>query len=723
MSTELTDKDFVTQSSDILAGEEAAVSAAYAQAIAELNRIRGKASADDSVGPSTTHYSMHEAAGFGKYVIPRRTGWNALIDIIHDPVPNIDFSANIYPAFDGVLGDIFDSPYLLDPLHDKYESYESLRDNLAAVRNFLLQTYYAHTPEGMTPSKARQALTEIATFLGDGLLNNYEYYGLIPNHKPFRPFIDIDKAREPGGQGAQYIYQRILDHQRHSSWMRPFDAVKALFGGHAPIDWQLPEASATTFLDKIGHDLADAPPTPEDMEAAQRVDALNMRLQQIRDSRALSTTATDLDAIGNHLIYTAENMKGVTHLSEGLRRDAVDIARDILNKLKLRLGNHGALDALTQMKPSEDMATLGAVKGVAMVYERLLAWARGNNDSAIFQHPSILAANRAIGQLGYLAKTEALRMARVARNDVLVEALSEQLKRLPESYRTIHDATFGGLLDKVERGIDTVINRTQQVSVSGAKVGKSVDNRGTSMDAAPIAGMANQSGAVDAAKQNAALLAAEQLAALAHTQRLSQQAAQAPAKPTQPAAQQTQQAAAQPRGTGAQARPQSTQAARSQRSSRSTSNLVAGTPLPGMNIAQFQDMQRNAALRTAHEREEQHHHEQQQRALQQQQQYQQYQLAQMKANAAIIKARASVSQDMIKGFDLKGIDMSKMVTPGRRIDPLNVMKPTPKAQIQAAQQAQAVIAKAAAPTPEEDKLKQQQLPPQAPRPGSGGRGF
>jgi hypothetical protein len=195
---------------------------------------------------------MHEVPGLGRYVIPRRIGWEPLLEIIHDPIPNIDFSANIYPALDGVIGQRFNSPYLLNPLDDKFESYESLRDNLAAVRNFLMETYYANTPAGMNSDKARQSLNEIMTFVGNGLYNNWKYYGVIPNHHWGEPHIDLTRAREPGGRGAQYIYERILEQQRHSNWLRPFAALTALFGGNTLPDWKLPSADKTHFLVRSG---------------------------------------------------------------------------------------------------------------------------------------------------------------------------------------------------------------------------------------------------------------------------------------------------------------------------------------------------------------------------------------------------------------------------------------------------------------------------------------
>lgn len=668
----------------MLAEEEAALR----QAREELRRIAEKASVENSNTVTNAHYSMHEVAGLGRYVIPRRTGWEPLLEIIHDPVPNIDFSANIYPALDGVIGQRFNSPYLLNPLDDKFESYESLRDNLAAVRNFLMETYFANTPAGMNSDKARQSLNEIMTFVGNGLYNNWKYFGVIPNHHWREPHIDLERAREPGGRGAQYIYERILEQQRHSNWMRPFGAVVALFGGNAIPDWNLPPASSTNFLIRYGKSIA--PDTGKDgpQSDIDRLNAIEARLGQISDSKTLTMTAIDLDAIGNHLLYTAEHMERidpVSHLSEPTRRDAVNIARDILRKLKISVGDLHVKDGL-QMKPSDDMAALGAIKGVAVVYEKLLAWAKGNNDSAIFQHPSILAANQALGQLGYLAKVEAHRMAMVAGNTNLAATITEQLQRLPSHFANTASTTFGELLNAVGRGIDTVINRIQQVGVEGAEVGFSRENRlGSTLSDAPTAGTANQVGD-EAILRNQQAATADQHAALVQAQRINTQvAAQTRQQPQQ------QQTAPVGRSSGSNTGRQALQSARSQQRQSSAINVNAAAAIQGpLTPAQQQQLARAAAVtaanRAAHEREEHLHHEQQQQQL----------INQQKAAAAMAKAKATAAKidpGMIKGLSLKGVTGTP-ITGGKPIKPEDILKQ----QQAAAKAAQAAKPGTATPT-------------------------
>lgn len=605
MAEEKTPSGFTEPRSDVPMQEIEVLDGALDQARAEYNAMAQAASTADATGASNDRYTMHEVPGVGRFIVPHQGGWVPLITLINDRAVDIDFSLTGYPSFDAIIDDHFDAAPLADPLDDDYESFKSLRDNIAAVRNFLMQTYYVNTPKGMTPEKARVALEQIAAYVGDGMYNNLRLFGVIPNHNPTKPFISTAEARKPDGRGAQYIYEKILEMQRHNNWLRPFDAVVALFGGKPNIDWKLPNADATPFRDHYAEGVAPPPknavPTAADLAAQQRyIQSLETRRAQLKQSTLLTMMAVDLDAIGNHLLYTSDNLNGIASVSEPVRREAVEIAKDILRKLKLAIGNLNILDGL-KLKPADDMATLGAIKGVAMVYERMVAWARGI-DPTIMQHPSVMAATRAIGQLGYLSKLEALRMAKLAGNGPLADKLKAQLARIPPYFSEATDAHFGSLLDKVERGIDTVMNRTHEVNGPNAMVGhKPAKDISAFMSGTPIAGQSmliSAEASSNRNKQQAMIIEAQDMAERAQAQRIQAQVAQR----TQQNSQQ-QQAQARHR-TGRQ---QLQQAQRQQSSSSSLSNPAISNP--GLTQAQRMAAQRNAWMASQHhdEHEDPHH--------------------------------------------------------------------------------------------------------------------
>lgn len=527
-----------------MAREAQALDNAIAQATDELNAISAAASeADNLADQSEENCTIHEVNGVGRYAIPNEPGWAALLDIVHDKSVDINYSPVNYPVFDGVIQDITQSPMLDDPDEPKYDKrkYIDLRDNVAAVRNFLMQTYYTETPEGMSTADARRALEEIATFVGEGLLNNLRFVGLIPNHDPTKPFIDTSRASEPNGAGAQYIYEEILKQQRQSNWWRPFAQVTALFGGKKPVDWMLPSAMSTPFLESAAA-IADEGHQAEDA-VAQRLQNLHAERDALEFSMEQTALAIDMEAMGNQLLATTERLNDVTQLAEPVQRNAIEIAKDILRKLKVTIGDKNLLDGL-RLNPQDDRQALGGIQGVAMVYERLLAWGRGI-DASIAQHPSIMAATQAVGQLGYMAKLDALRVAQSIGNGVLADRIAARIAALPQAYKNVNAQNFGELLNRVEGGIDTVLNRIQEIQGPGAGVGHTPYKDLGSYMGAPIAGLSQQltgdgANRDSVGKRNAEIMAAEEAAAQAQANRIqSQNAERARQQGQQPSQQST----------------------------------------------------------------------------------------------------------------------------------------------------------------------------------------
>jgi len=688
-----------------------AIDDALSKARAELGAMTDAASAADTLEAEKAEYSLHEVPGMGRYAVVRKTGWQALLKVIHDLQANIDFSVNAYPGFDGVICKYFNSAPLGDPLNDHYEATKNLRDNIAAVRNFLMESYYVDTPAGMTPEKAKQAMDEIAKYIGQGLDNNYKFLGVIPNHHLGKPFISIDRASEPGGQGAQYLYDKILEIHRQSSWMRPFSAVIALFGGSAPPDWMLPPAHKTEFTDMFSHDIAPGGAVPGPSSDALKNGIRNVeilegaRLNAI-DRHDLSNTALDLNMMGNQLLFKAGDMQNVANLSEPVRRDAIEIAKDILRKLKVGIGDINVKDGLN-LPPTDDASALGAIKGVAMIYERMIGWAR-NIDPTIMQHPSVMAGVQAIGQIGYLAKREALRMAKIAGNKELVEHISSEMEKVPQAYTASADVKVGGLLDKIESGINVLMSRVQTISGPNAQIGNSASKDvGSSINTAPTAGLGQQTTAAghnassEAAKLNAQLIASEQAYQQAIAQRQQQQGKR------QEISQQPQQQQQRPSGR------QIFQQVRSQRQSTTVTSTTSSQNNPALRNSQ--NPHHNNAARIAQLQHDQDEQENQMRRSQEAQR----QTAQLQAKAAADKASAQkIDPGMLKGFqsatNTRGMgpvaSVKKSVTPlsQQPAKPNNfygTTKPDPNA-----------------PKSPEDRNKN--LPPNIPPPGKGGgRGF
>lgn len=597
-----------------------ALDAAIAQAHAELERLNADADTASQNNGTVAGgaFSAHEVPGIGRYVVPRYTGWKALHALIRDPVANIDYFEPDYPSFDNIITQHFNSPPFLDPADDEFDSYQNLRDNISAVRNFLMMSFYA-PHSGMTPDKAKKALEEIAAFVGDGLYNNWQVTVLglpiLGYHDPLKPFLSLSAARAGNGKGAQYLYEKILEYQKRWDWSRPFDAIRQLFGlGER---YNLPPANGTGFTDIFPKDITTqvigngnmAQVNSALMAAVAKVNALEAKRSQLNGVRELNQMADELEYIGDHLLQKATQLSGsesIAALAKPVKMDAIAEARKILDGLKKWVGDKNILDGL-KLKPTEDMSTFHAVKGVTEVYSRLLAWARGV-DATIMNHPGIQAATQAMGQLGYLAKLEALNFAKAAGNNARVQRLTDELKNVDARFAAATDATFGGLLGKLENGINLIIERVTAKDVPGAMVAHHAGNDlGSYMSSAPTAGMAQTLGGEagnavrDAVgKRNAELLMAEE----------AQLQAQASQIQHQNAARDRQQGNTQ---STTPARPAPGRAAVQTARRQSTASSTTTSVNPNANIAQRQQQllasQRNMLnAHHMHELEEQVHH-------------------------------------------------------------------------------------------------------------------
>jgi|GEM_PF-7129667 len=442
---------------------------------------------------------IREINGVGSYGIASSLSWGALFGLIRTPENKLHFAPNRYALFDGIIAQQF--PTL--GAHDLAGALNTtLRDNIACVRNHLLTHYFEDAPEDMTPDKVRESLRMIARYLGDGFQWD-EQIRAGKAYDPTKPLVSIEEASAPGGEGARYIYKKIQEMDRHSNWVKPFTKVMELIGGKGKSDHALLPLDETPFA----HD---------DHSDEER----------LREN--LENASMDLDILGDQLIHGAARAGAMSELSEPVRREAIDLAKDILNKLKIKLGDLNILEGLN-INP-DDANTMGSISGVLAMYDRLLAYAR-SIDPAILMHPAVMSATQAFGQIGYLCKQEAMRLATSAKNTKTAERIAEQLKRIPNQFASLNDKRFGALTDRIGKGIDTVLDKMQEISGPSALVGHSISqNISSFMTAAPTAGMANKQSLGQTTQRTIANQQGEESAARAQTDRAVQQANQAAAR-------------------------------------------------------------------------------------------------------------------------------------------------------------------------------------------------
>lgn len=439
---------------------------------------------------------IREITGVGAYSPATGSAWHDWAAKVRLPEFKLGFFPGKHALFDGMIAQLFPTLGAHD-LTGKLNA--ALRENIAIVRNYLMARYYSDTPEGMSDEKKRESLRMIARFIGEGLQWD-EQLRAGKEYDPFKNDVRIEDASQPDGEGARYLYKKIMEMDRHSNWVKPFTGVLEVTG------------------DKGRSDLALLPldETPFSYEDHSDEERLREKLEE---------AAIDLDVLGDQLIHGAARAGGVNSLAEPVRREAIDLAKEILNKLKVKLGDINILNGLN-FNP-EDATTVGSMSGVLAMFDRLLAHAR-SIDPSIVMHPAILSAIQAFGQVGYLCKQEAMRMATASKNTKMAERISAQLRRTSAQLTAVNDKRFGALTDRINKGIDTVIEKTQSLSGPGALVGHSISqNISSFMTAAPTAGMANKMSLGQTQQRTIASQQGDDAAQRAQTDRALQAANQA----------------------------------------------------------------------------------------------------------------------------------------------------------------------------------------------------
>ncbi|MBN8543464.1 MAG: hypothetical protein J0M34_04280 [Alphaproteobacteria bacterium] len=439
-----------------------------------------------------------EIKGVGTYGVSTSFSWDGLYALVRTPENKLGFTPARHALFDGVIAQLF--PTL--GAHDLAGALNTtLRDNIACVRNYLMMRYFDDAPEGMNPDKVRESLRMIARFLGEGLQWD-EQLRAGKERDPYKTAVSIEESSAPNGEGARYIYRKIQEMDRHSNWVRPFTKVMELVGGKGKSELALLPLDETPF-------------------------AFDDHSDEERLREKLEEAAQDLDVLGDQLIHGAARAGGVNSLAEPVRREAIDLAKDILNKLKVSFGDMNIMSGLNILP--EDAETIGSISGVLAMFDRLLAYAR-SIDPSILQHPAVMSAIQAFGQMGYLCKEEAMRLATSSKNTKMAERIAGQLSRTANQFAHLNDKRFGALTERINKGIDTVIEKTQAISGPSALVGHSIQqNISSFMTAAPTAGMANKI-TQQTTQKTVANQQGEENAARAQADRAVQQAAQAAAR-------------------------------------------------------------------------------------------------------------------------------------------------------------------------------------------------
>lgn len=391
----------------------------------------------------------------GRYIIPSDHIWAAHRRLVLNPDAMIGFSPNRYPLFDYVIANFVALRALVEPESQHFHHFYTVRENIAIVRNVLMLELFAKPNATISLDQQIIHLRQICMLIVEGLNNDR----LFSN--PLKPRIRISIANVPGA-GARHIYEQIIKRQDSTHWLSSI--INMLYGTRP---WGLPAVEQSPFsIENLRK------PAPADEHSVNQEDLANvcdmMNRNSITPVEMANSYVEGVSHIADDLVQSGGVHNSIDSLREPTRRESVEIAKEILRKLKVKLGSALIVNGLTSVT-SSNFAILDALKGVVGVYEFHLHQLLKFDPKALL-NPTIALANDAIGKLGYVAKTEALRVAKKTGNHKQVKAITEQIKKMPPHWQQPKEQTFGQLFEQMENGLGAVMTRLSQLSDPKAAV-------------------------------------------------------------------------------------------------------------------------------------------------------------------------------------------------------------------------------------------------------------
>jgi hypothetical protein len=359
-------------------------------------------------------------------------------------VRDVQFSPRDYGIFDGIIakqgGIDADSRKYLSPAfnrdHPHYEDYAPLRRNIAILRNYLLVTML---PNGKGDGRNYAVIQQMASKLGTALAGGEEKPSFIQRwfHSVQRLLGGQDmstpeanafrKAANVPDQGIATMYNYLFERRNTPVSFFP-NPVKYLMSK----PWELIPIEQTPFSES------------------------NMLMY---------SRATSMEGIANAFENVVTQLQSVETLSENDKKISVDEARNILEKLRITLGNaqeESNVDVIEDSKQKEAEMMLRA----AMAFKDAAA-GLAKIDANLLKEPMIMDAMDALVQMDYCIKMEAME----AENDEgRTDAAKTMAARIATTPKRPNTQPIGTLVNKLKTGLNEVARLSQNSSARTAGV-------------------------------------------------------------------------------------------------------------------------------------------------------------------------------------------------------------------------------------------------------------
>lgn len=420
----------------------------------EMRNRRANAQAMRTQGVRDTHF-IHNV---GKYATPSSNTWEAYSNTVR--ACSMHFDPEGY-CFDKAVAKAAKNRALSDPSARYYADYEPLRHNIAVIRNFVLNNEYGEEVDAREAQDDQKFahIVQIGHTIGQMLFRGNN--PLMSN--PFAARIS-PKDSNVEYDGAVEIYQKLLSAQSFNKLITPLSYIGQIDKKqHVDWAWRLPPIELTPF-GKMNY---YAPP-PTDSRAAsdtlmdQAAATSAMQANALREEMA-ETLA--MDAVGTAFAHTATSYNSVENLAQPIKLQAIEIAREILEKLKIQFSGTPII-AMMDYNSGQFQRTIADMNTVITVYKDHLLRACAL-DPSLPEDPMVLGANEAVGFLGVQIKLRALDRAEMIGDAEHASTMRQELALLPQRWLNPNFMTSSQALGALEQGLSMVVATLAMIQNDG----------------------------------------------------------------------------------------------------------------------------------------------------------------------------------------------------------------------------------------------------------------
>jgi len=209
-------------------------------------------------------------------------------------------------------------------------------------------------------------------------------------------------------------------------------------------------------LEQSTQSVPDAWDYRQSQSVTRLLDTLTLGIERVSgtavDERSYADRLTELSARIN---ATAKQLRSVDTLEPPAREESIELAREILRRLKnMQFSDKTLEDMVTTGRPEDKAAFAQKLDDMVDAYKNLLSEAAQANPD-IFQDERIKQANEAVGSFSHAVKLMAAK--EMPGSVAAAQQISADAALDPEEWKNLQDRTVGRLVKSMEGGLEKAV--------------------------------------------------------------------------------------------------------------------------------------------------------------------------------------------------------------------------------------------------------------------------